>query len=89
MKKQDASKMRKCGGCREARYCCDEHQKLHWPDHSSLCEDLQRRCDHPECERRAAAEIRCGQCNVATYCSEEHRSEHRSEHESVCEELYA
>ena len=41
VKKQDANKMRKCGGCREARYCCDEHQKLHWPLHSSLCKELR------------------------------------------------
>ena len=87
VKKQDKT-LYKCGGCDVATYCCYEHSVLDWPLHKSLCKEMQRRCDHPQCERRAA-EIRCRKCKVATYCSEEHRSEHRAAHESVCKELCA
>ena len=87
VKKQDKT-LYKCAGCDVATYCCYEHSVLDWPLHKSLCKEMQRRCDHPQCERRAA-EIRCRKCKVATYCSEEHRAEHRAEHESVCKELCA
>jgi hypothetical protein len=55
-----------------------------WSAHTSLCKELQRRCDLPECDKRAQ-DVKCGQCDVATYYSEEHRSAH----ENRCEELYA
>ena len=50
--------------------CCydDPHSVLHWPVNMSLCKELRRRCDLPECEDRRAAEIRCGKCKVVTYC---------------------
>ena len=81
VKKQDAT-LYKCGGCDVATYCSQEHSVLNWPAHKSLCKELQQRCAHPECDRRA--EMRCIRCHVAAYCSKEHRSEHRAEHRSVC-----
>ena len=58
---------------------------LHLDDHESLCEELQRICDLPECEERAA--IRCSECRVAAYCGTKHMRKHRAAHESVCREL--
>ncbi|GAQ83033.1 hypothetical protein KFL_001330160 [Klebsormidium nitens] len=28
---------KRCAGCHVARYCCKEHQKLHWPTHKIHC----------------------------------------------------
>ena len=67
VKKQDKT-MYKCEGCQVATYCCSITACC--IGHSTW--EMQRTCDHPECDRRAKMEIRCRQCNVATYCSEEH-----------------
>ena len=29
-------------GCRSMRYCCSEHQRLHWPLHRVVCKQLQK-----------------------------------------------
>jgi hypothetical protein len=85
VKKRDVE-LFKCRRCHVATYCSHEHSVEHWPAHMSLCKEVQRRCDHPECEKRA--EIKCPKCDVATYCSEEHRCAHWSvAHKSRCEEL--
>ena len=58
----------------------------HLDDHESLCEELQRICDYPECSERA--EIWCSECGVAAYCyGQKHMRKHRAAHESVCREL--
>jgi hypothetical protein len=33
-------KLRKCGGCSMARYCCRDHQANHWPVHKLQCRKL-------------------------------------------------
>ena len=77
----------KCPRCRVTLYCCKDHASQHLPDHLKFCRELTRRCDYPECKKRA--QIKCGRCKVATYCGERHMSKHSSAHESVCEELRA
>jgi hypothetical protein len=52
----------------------------------SLRKELQRRCDLPECDKRAQ-DVKCRQCDVATYCSEEHRSAHESRCDELCKYL--
>jgi len=32
----------RCGGCKIAKYCCQSHQQIHWPDHRKLCKFAQR-----------------------------------------------
>jgi hypothetical protein len=76
-----------CRRCRVGTYCCHEHHVAHWPAHMSLCKEIQRRCDHPKCEKRA--EIKCAKCMTATYCSREHGEAHWKAHESRCKELRA
>ena len=78
-------RLAKCPRCRCAIYCGQQHAMLHLDDHESLCEELQRICDLPECEERAA--IRCSECRVAAYCGTKHMRKHRAAHESVCREL--
>jgi hypothetical protein len=86
-KKQDKT-LYKCRRCKVATYCCHEHSVKHWPAHMSLCKEIQRRCDYPECKKRAQ-DVKCSKCNIAAYCSEEHRSAHKSAHKSRCAELRA
>jgi hypothetical protein len=31
------NKMKKCGRCKAAYYCCANHQRLHWPEHKLAC----------------------------------------------------
>jgi hypothetical protein len=31
------TRLRKCGRCRRAYYCCRDHQKQHWPEHRQRC----------------------------------------------------
>ena len=84
-------RFKKCPACRTAIYCCKDHAVRHYPEHESLCKELTRICDYPECKERADIDIMCRQCKVATYCSKKHREKHSSAHEgqSRCEELRA
>ncbi len=82
----DIPRLSKCPRCRTAIYCSTAHAVLHLDDHESLCEELQRICDYPECEERAA--IWCSECDVAAYCfGKKHMRKHKEAHESVCREL--
>jgi hypothetical protein len=53
---------------------------------TSLCLKLQRRCDLPECDKRAR-DIKGRTCEVAAYCSEEHKSAHKSRCDELCKYL--
>ena len=84
---KDNIPLHKCPRCRVTLYCCKDHAAQHLPAHLRFCRELTRRCDFPECTKRA--QIKCGRCKVATYCGARHMSKHSSAHESVCEELRA
>lgn len=33
----DGQALARCGRCKQASYCCTEHQKAHWPLHKKCC----------------------------------------------------
>ncbi|PRW59286.1 MYND finger domain-containing isoform B [Chlorella sorokiniana] len=39
---QEPVKLRRCGGCRERRYCSQECAKAHWKCHKNICKQLQQ-----------------------------------------------
>ncbi len=85
-RKRDVS-LYKCRRCQVATYCCHEHSVKHWPVHMSLCKELQRKCVHSGCEKRAQ-EVKCRTCDVATYCSGQHRSAYKSRYKELREYLW-
>lgn len=37
----NGKKLKRCGGCKIILYCSQQHQKVHWPLHKSLCKCIQ------------------------------------------------
>lgn len=37
------AKLLRCGHCRIARYCCQDHQKIDWPNHRKLCKIVKQK----------------------------------------------
>ena len=42
---QDEGSLKKCGACKEVRYCCRECQRLDWSDHKAFCQTKMMRDD--------------------------------------------
>ena len=73
--------VKRCGTCREARYCSAEHQLAHWPEHKAECRRHdQRRCE--ACDRPATLE--CNKCHAEFYCGHDHRLRRWPHHQHDC-----
>jgi hypothetical protein len=82
---EKTNQLKACGHCEVALYCSTAHQHLHRSAHESLCKELTRLCDYPDCEKRALK--RCPNCKCVMYCSEEHLAMDEDAHKEICEEL--
>jgi len=48
----DETKLKKCGRCKQAWYCCRQHQLEHWKEHKLDCKQMsQMRNNEPEFDK--------------------------------------
>lgn len=48
----EAASLAECAACRQARYCCRDCQKAHWPAHKTACKAARQELFAREEEKR-------------------------------------